>query len=327
MKGAVGQQRVPKEFLIEYPFPLPPLDEQKRIVARLDSMLGKIKEARRLIQEARDTFAERRAAILARAFRGELTAKWREENPDVEPAEKLLERIRAEREKEEAKSAKKGKVKFSDEPIEEPYPLPEGWKWARALEIADHINGYAFKSREFKPKGIQVLRIGNIYNSILDRNRSPVFVSDTIDKSTKQRVGTVPGDIIMTLTGTKYKQDYGNTAVITSKEPLMLVNQRLLLIRPAIHAEYLNWHFQTPSYRKIFFQSETGGVNQGNVSSRATEQIPIPLAPESEQKELIRVISSIFAAEDESIKNIAYDLNLDLIETALLKKAFRGELS
>src|SRR5690606_28792665 len=99
--------------------PVPPLDEQKRIVARLDSMLGKIKQARELIREARDSFADRRAAILAKAFRGGLTAKWREENPDVEPAEKLLERIREEREKQEAASGKKRKVAVSDEPIEE----------------------------------------------------------------------------------------------------------------------------------------------------------------------------------------------------------------
>ncbi|EGK08678.1 hypothetical protein HMPREF9374_3258 [Desmospora sp. 8437] len=83
--------------LRQIPFPLPPLSEQKRIVDRVESLLGKIDEAKELIQEARDSFEQRRAAILDRAFRGELTRTWREQHPDAEPADRLLERIREEK--------------------------------------------------------------------------------------------------------------------------------------------------------------------------------------------------------------------------------------
>ena len=72
------------------PFPLPPLPEQKRIVKKLTSMLAKLKEARELIQEAKDSFENRRAAILNMAITGKLTQKWREENPEVKSAEKHL---------------------------------------------------------------------------------------------------------------------------------------------------------------------------------------------------------------------------------------------
>ncbi len=65
-----------------YPIPVPPLEEQKRIVKKLSSMLAKLKEARELIQEAKDFFENRRAAILNKAFTGELTREWREENSD-----------------------------------------------------------------------------------------------------------------------------------------------------------------------------------------------------------------------------------------------------
>ena len=82
----------PKEVMT-FPFPLPPLPEQKRIVHRVESLLGKIEEAKQLIEEARESYEQRRAAILAKAFRGELVPQ----DSNDEPASVLLERIAAER--------------------------------------------------------------------------------------------------------------------------------------------------------------------------------------------------------------------------------------
>lgn len=60
--------------------PLPPLPEQQRIVLRIESLFKKLDHARELVQSALDSFETRKAAILHKAFTGELTAKWREEN-------------------------------------------------------------------------------------------------------------------------------------------------------------------------------------------------------------------------------------------------------
>lgn len=62
------------------PIPLPPLDEQKRISEKIELMLDKINQSKQLIEEAKQTFELRRAAILDKAFSGELTKKWREES-------------------------------------------------------------------------------------------------------------------------------------------------------------------------------------------------------------------------------------------------------
>ncbi len=80
MSGAVGQQRVKKEFLLSYPFPLPPLVEQQRIVDRIESLFAKLDEAKEKVQAALDGFEARKAAILHQAFTGKLTAKWRKDN-------------------------------------------------------------------------------------------------------------------------------------------------------------------------------------------------------------------------------------------------------
>ncbi len=61
-------------------FPLPPLAEQRRIVSRIESLFEKLDHARELVQSALDSFESRKAAILHKAFTGELTAKWREKN-------------------------------------------------------------------------------------------------------------------------------------------------------------------------------------------------------------------------------------------------------
>lgn len=61
-------------------FPLPPLPEQQRIVDRIESLFAKLDQAKELAQNALDTFETRKAAILHKAFTGELTAKWREKN-------------------------------------------------------------------------------------------------------------------------------------------------------------------------------------------------------------------------------------------------------
>lgn len=68
---------------------VPPYLEQKRIVEKVERLLGKIEEAKALIEEAEETFELRRAAILNKAFRGELSAKWREDNVIVEDASSL----------------------------------------------------------------------------------------------------------------------------------------------------------------------------------------------------------------------------------------------
>lgn len=82
IKSAKGsaQLNMSTEWLKEYPIPLPPLAEQQRIVDRIESLFAKLDEAKEKAQDVVDSFEIRKAAILHKAFTGELTAKWREEH-------------------------------------------------------------------------------------------------------------------------------------------------------------------------------------------------------------------------------------------------------
>lgn len=78
--GTVGQQRISMDYVRTYPIPVPPLAEQQRIVDRIESLFAKLDEAKQKAQDTLDGFETRKAAILHKAFTGELTAQWRKEH-------------------------------------------------------------------------------------------------------------------------------------------------------------------------------------------------------------------------------------------------------
>lgn len=81
LASGVNINNIRIEYITESPFPLPPtLAEQQRIVNRIESMFAKLDEAKEKAQNVVDGFETRKAAILHKAFTGELTAKWRKEN-------------------------------------------------------------------------------------------------------------------------------------------------------------------------------------------------------------------------------------------------------
>jgi len=84
------------EFL-KYSVPLPPLNEQRRIVTKIEALMARSARAREALDAIPALLDRYRQSILAAAFRGDLTADWRAQHPDVEPASELLERIRGRR--------------------------------------------------------------------------------------------------------------------------------------------------------------------------------------------------------------------------------------
>ena len=97
MAGAVGQLRVPQSFLETVELPLAPTGEQRRILDEVDELLSDLDAGVAALKRVQQKLALYRAAVLKAAVEGELTAEWRREHSDVEPASVLLERILAER--------------------------------------------------------------------------------------------------------------------------------------------------------------------------------------------------------------------------------------
>jgi type I restriction enzyme S subunit len=97
MQSGVGQTRVPKEFVLNTELPVPPLTEQRRVVAKIEALQERSRRAREALTEVGPLLEQFRQSVLAAAFRGNLTADWRAAHPNVEPASKLLHRILTER--------------------------------------------------------------------------------------------------------------------------------------------------------------------------------------------------------------------------------------
>ncbi len=179
MTGAVGQRRVPKQFLLETKLPLPPLNEQRRIVEKIEALTDRSRKARAALDQIPALLDQCRQSVLAAAFRGDLTADWRAQNPEVESAEALLERIRVERHQrwEEAELEKmKGKgtipkdakwkekykepVGLRDTPLTQ---LPDGWIWANVAQLSNSTLGKMLdKAKHQSGKLLPYLRNVNV---------------------------------------------------------------------------------------------------------------------------------------------------------------------
>ena len=175
-------RQIDKKKLATFPIPIPPLNEQKRIVAKIEELQSRSRRARKALEAIPDLLEQLRQSILAAAFKGDLTKKWREQHPDVEPASELLKRIRSERRKrwEEAELEKLKAKGFTGDKLDtefskrrkqykEPAPvdttdlpeLPEGWCWASIEELSNNLQ-YGSSAKSSKSGKIPVIRMGNI---------------------------------------------------------------------------------------------------------------------------------------------------------------------
>jgi type I restriction enzyme S subunit len=150
-----AQPKLNQKNLNRVPVPLPPFNEQRRIVEKIEALTARSRKAREALEAIPELLDQFRQSVLAAAFRGDLTADWREQNPDVEPAEALLERIRVERRKrwEEAELEKmrvkgkeptneKWKAKYKEPEtvdLSELPELPTGWTWASAMQACEEV--------------------------------------------------------------------------------------------------------------------------------------------------------------------------------------------
>jgi len=91
--SSAGQNTVSQKTYSEILVPLPSLNEQRRIAERIEALQRRTRRARQALDAIPPLIEKFRQSVLASAFRGDLTADWREQNPDVEPASVLLERI------------------------------------------------------------------------------------------------------------------------------------------------------------------------------------------------------------------------------------------
>lgn len=153
----------------------------------------------------------------------------------------------------------------------------KGWEECALSEKLDVLGGYAFKSDQFdENEGVPVLRIGNI-NAGYFKSVNMVYWKE--DKKLEKYI-MYPGDLVMSLTGTVGKDDYGNVCILNNDYEKYYLNQRnaKLEIKEGINKYYLSQLLKFQRVKKKL----TGinrGVRQANISNRDILNLVVPIPP------------------------------------------------
>jgi type I restriction enzyme S subunit len=340
----VGIHHLSSKGLAAWTIGVPSVQEQHRIVNKLDALFERSRRAKTALDAVPPLLDKLRQSVLAAAFRGDLTADWRAKNPDVEPASKLLERIRVERRQrwEQAELEKmraKGKEPKGDkwkEKYKEPVPvdttglpeLPEGWVWASWAEVGFCQNGRAFPSKHYASQGTRLLRPGNLHVS----GRVEWTTDNTRrmpDSWARKYADYVVGgnELLMNLTAQSLKDEFLGRVCITSPPELCLLNQRIARLTPVLLLpRFCLYWMKSPPFRSFVDSLNTGSLIQHMFTSQVYEHV-MPIAPLQEQNELVGYIDRALDVVCRLAKLVEGQADaLETLQRSVLGAAFRGDL-
>lgn len=314
LASGVNINNIRIEYITESPFPLPPtLDEQQRIVNRIESMFAKLDEAKEKAQNVVDSFETRKAAILHKAFTGELTAKWRKEN-NPEESSKYLEKI-------------KDKVEIRlDFKYWENTKLPESWcesTIGNLLYFAGRVGWKGLKAEEYTSEGPILLSVYNLNDGDeVSFNKINHITNERYDESPEIMVRK--NDILLTKDGA----GIGKLGYVNELPEKATINSSLLLIRPGDVANYkfIFYLLSGPALQNIVKERITGSATP-HLFQRDIKEFVLPVPSLPEQQEIVRILDTVL--EKESRAKEAAQTVLDqiaLLKKSILARAFRGEL-
>lgn len=319
--------------------PLAPVNEQRRIVEKLDAVFDKSRAAKARLERLPALLEKLKRSILAAAFRGDLTKDWRAAHPDVEPASVLLERIRAERRRrwEDGLRAKGKDPKKAT--YEEPAPvdvaglpeLPEGWAWTTMRELAAAGRyalaigpfGSSLKVEDYRERGVPLIFVRHVraknYSDL-----KPAFITDEKARDlAAHRV--VEADVLVTKMG----DPPGDADVYPSGMPPAVITADVikLTVEPRMaHPNFVATALYAESVREQVLEAAQG-VAQQKMSLERFEKIRVPLPPRAEQDALLAVASDVEAALGALSARVRSCASRAIrLEQAALAKAFRGDL-
>lgn len=173
--------------------------------------------------------------------------------------------------------------------------IPESWELVELGDVIRLFAGFAFKSQEgVKDTNTQLLRMGNLYQNTLDLDRAPIFYPDSF-AATYKRFVLEEGDLVMSLTGTSGKEDYGFTVRIPDTGKSLLLNQRVTRIDitdDRLQKDFAH-HFLLSRKFLDFLYPTAKGMKQANLSTNAMKKLKIVLPDKQEQNEIAACFKSL----------------------------------
>lgn len=284
LASGVNINNIKHEYITETSIPLPPLAEQQRIVDRIESLFAKLNQAKELAQNALDTFETRKAAILHKAFTGELTAKWREKN-GVE----MESWIECELQDVCTVNPQKAGINGLDDNLSVTFVPMSAVSEVKGA-IVDHI---------IKPLG----EVRKGYTNFIEGDVLFAKITPCMENGKSAVAGKLINNI-----------GFGSTEFY------------VLRCSEKIYNHYLYHLVRNQSFRDKAKAVMTGAVGQQRVPKSFLEKYPLHFPTLPEQKEIVRILDSLFEKEQKAKE--LYDVieKIDLMKKAILARAFRGEL-
>ena len=288
----VAIQGLSNEAIHKVVLPLAPLEEQHRIVAKIEELLPYVDRyatAYEKLEQFNAKFPnDMKKSILEYAIQGKLVEQRAEEGT----GEELYRQIQAEKQQ----LIKEGKIK-KDKPLPEiaedeiPFDIPESWRWVRFSEIMSTMSTGPFGSMlhktDYIEKGIPLVNPANMVNG-------KIVPSDKmmISEATRRRLSSYilhAGMIVLGRRG-----EMGRCAVVTEKEDGWLCGTGSFFMEPSmrLYVYYVVSLFSSP-YVKFYLGGESVGTTMSNLNHTILSKMPIPLPPLAEQRRIVAKLDEI----------------------------------
>lgn len=307
---------------------VPPLNEQRRIVAKLEKLLAKCEASKQRLDKIPSILKRFRQSILAAACSGRLTADWRAQNPDIEPASELLARIQKEKQQKYEKEFNRAISKELRKPKQptfgdiEDYGI-DTWKLTVLETIAEAIVDCPHSTPKWTDNGFLCVRTTQFeaFNLKIDDFK---YVGEETFKERISRLKPQSGDVL-------YSRE-GGILGIACQVPVGLelcLGQRMMLIR--CNPDWLSGEYLTILLNSDVILSQVKELITGTASPHLNvgdvKAFRIPTPPLAEQKEIVQRVEKLFKLADQIEQRYqkarAY---VDQLPQSILAKAFRGEL-
>lgn len=343
----VGIPHVDPALLWNYDFPIAPLNEQHRIVAKIEELFSELDKGIENLKTARAQLKVYRQALLKHAFEGKLTVQWRAENQDkLETAAALLKRIQQERAQRyqqqladwEGAGNQGGGKQGSNPKAPKPQPpltaeelaelpeLPEGWAYTQIGALIDDPTYGTSKKCDYEVEGVGVLRIPNVISGKVDASDLK-FAQFTPDEVATYKLSV--GDILI-IRSNGSVSIVGRCALVSSADVGYLYAGYLIRLRPhlrLVEPGFLLNTFSLHSVRKQIEQKakSTSGVN--NINTGEIQSLVVALCGIEEQKKIQMEIEARLSEVDQLELTITTSLQqAEALRQSILKKAFSGQL-
>ena len=285
-----AQPKMNQENMNAIWIPLPPIEEQQRIVEKLNKILPLIdeygKEEDELIALCQKFPEEMKKSVLQAAMQGKLTNQLKTDSS----VEELLKKIADEK----AKLIEEGKIK-KEKPLAEitedeiPFGIPDSWRWEKLGNIGSFLRGSGIKREETVSEGFPCVRYGELYTTYKTNfSNIKTFVPESIyNKAFKIE----KNDICMALTG-ENKFDIALASVYQGDSPIAMGGDmtrfRIIFGNPLYFVYAINSTYGINCKQKL----ATGDIIC-HISNDKIANIPFPIPPSEEQDRIVKKIQSI----------------------------------